>query len=195
MLNFIYPTASLRVVGGGEGVWESDSLSSPSPENRSWGQSGGRERSKLAQEGEWGTWLALQQPWSRMQGWRLQRTEGNSSGREWRCSSKQKHGKAPRERTEGRLEKGQKLDATLERGANLEINTHTRTPTHPPSCQNCYPRSVLAWTIQKGSIWFAMRGKSFPSFLLFFTGMEQKFLWILAQKEKTNSPCVHIKPK
>lgn len=57
MLNFIYPTASLRVVGGGEGVWESDSLSSPSPANWSWGQSGGRERSKLAQEGEWGTWL------------------------------------------------------------------------------------------------------------------------------------------
>lgn len=47
MLHFVYPTASLRAVSGGEGVWESDSLSSPSPASWSWGQSGSR------QEGNW----------------------------------------------------------------------------------------------------------------------------------------------
>lgn len=66
---------------------------------------------------------------------RMETPEGSSWGREGRCSCEQKDGKAPRERTEGRLEKGQKLDATLERGANVEINTHTRTPTHPPSAK------------------------------------------------------------
>lgn len=115
--------------------------------------------------GRWVGDMALQQLCSGMQGWRLQRAEGNSWGREGRCSCEQKHGKAPRERTEGRLEKGQKLDATL-REVQIWESTYTQTPTRS-SCQNCYPGAVLAWTIQMGDIWFAVRGKfsKFPSIL------------------------------
>lgn len=149
MLNFIYPTASLRVVGGGEGVWESDSLSSPSPASRSWGQSGSRERGKLARGGEWGTWLALQQPCSGMQEWRIQRAA--PGGREGRCSCEQQYGKAPGERTEGRLEKGQKQDATLDFQICTSLNTHTHGHPHtlllpkllPKSCASMdYPKRV-----------------------------------------------------
>lgn len=65
-------------------------------------------------------------------------------------------------------------------------NQHTHLDTHTPSsCQNCNPRAVLAWAIQKGSIWFAVRGKTFPSFLPFFTGMKQKnFSGYLLRKRK-----------
>lgn len=40
------------------------------------------------------------------------------------CACERKHGKAPRERTEGRLEKGQKLDASL-RGVQIWKYTQT----------------------------------------------------------------------
>lgn len=64
---------------------------------------------------------------------RMERAEGNSWGGEGRCSCEQKHGKAPRERTEGRLEKGQKLDATLREGQIRESTYTQRHPHAPPA--------------------------------------------------------------
>lgn len=90
MLNFIYLTASLRVVGGGEGVWKSDSLSSPSPVSWSWGPSGGREKKKQIGTGSlaWDTEDSdggKQQPCSGLQESELQRAESISQQGEGRC--------------------------------------------------------------------------------------------------------------
>lgn len=82
---------------------------------------------------------------------RMENPEGSSWGREGRCSCEQQHGKAPRGRTEGRLEKGQKLDATLDFQICTSLNTHTHGHPHtlllpkllPKSCASMdYPKRV-----------------------------------------------------
>lgn len=82
MLNFIYLTASLRVVGGGEGVWESDSLSSPSPVRGSWGLSSGRDKKQTGTGSlAWDTEdfdREKQKPCSGLQESELQRSESTS---------------------------------------------------------------------------------------------------------------------
>lgn len=131
--------------------------------------------------GRWVGDMALQQLCSGMQGWRHQRAEGNSWGREGRCSCEQKHGKAPRERTEGRLEKGQKLDAT-QRGANLGINIHT--DTHTLLLPKLLPRSCASMDYPNGGHLICSERKVFQVSFYFAQEWNRNFSGYLLRKRK-----------
>lgn len=74
------------------------------------------------------------------------------------CACEWNHGKAPRDRRGGRLEKGQ--NGMLHEEGYKSGNQHTceHTGTHTlaasphPSCQNCHLGAVLAWVVQKGAV-------------------------------------------
>lgn len=96
------------------------------------------------------------------------------------CACEPKHGKVPSERKEGRLGKGQKLDAAL-RGVNLQINTH---PPHP-LLPKLLPRSCASMDYPKRTYLICSEREEFSKFLSILHRNESSSRYLLRKREQT----------